>query len=223
MSKPFKVTFHVRESGEEVTVASEFEDSEWELLIRFTEYAEQLAALNIDLSVNYTIRWDKDQGLSYQCKLPPESAIAAFLHRMRPFVLQNEDTSFYRICNILKRRMPHDNLRAVIERQHAEFSGRHFQTMITIDSNGVVLNADDTVTKWLNAFEYHRDADKRAELEALHKLLPLESSRALFLSMILDKAGAVCQIARIIHAIKKGEGTSLTVIAYSRNVEGGAR
>ena len=119
--------------------------------------------------------------------------------------------------------MPHDDLRAIIERQHAEFSGKDFQKSITIRSKEVLLNADDTVMKWLNAFEYHRDTDKQAELEALHQLLPIESSRALFVSMMIDKAKAVLQIASLIRAIEKGKGTKLTLTAYSRDNKGGTR
>jgi hypothetical protein len=58
--------------------------------------------------------------------------------------------------------------------------------------------------KWLNAFEYHRDEDKRNEVEALHWPWPTEGSRALFLALMLDKAAAVSYVHWIIGTLHQG-------------------
>jgi hypothetical protein len=46
-------------------------------------------------------------------------------------------------------------------------------------SNGRLINSTETLDLWLNAYEYHRDDEKRAAFEALHddKALPM-STRA---------------------------------------------
>lgn len=62
-----------------------------------------------------------------------------------------------------------------------------------------------------NAYEYHRDRSNLADLEALHQVLPIEASRAIFVSMMMDKAGAVGQIAHTIRAMERGGGTQIVV------------
>jgi hypothetical protein len=62
--------------------------------------------------------------------------------------------------------------------------------------NGTLINSTDTLDLGLNAYEYHGDDDKRAKFEALHDdhLLPMEYSRALLISIMLDRARAVVEI-----------------------------
>jgi hypothetical protein len=58
---------------------------------------------------------------------------------------------------------------------------------------------------WLNAFEYHRDQDKRARLDWLLKRIPTDVSRAIFLMLLIDKAKAVLRISDIVETVlRKG-------------------
>jgi hypothetical protein len=76
--------------------------------------------------------------------------------------------------------------------------------MVQISSNDVLLNSEETLQKWLNAFEYHRDEDKRQELDTLHWLWPTDISRALFLALLLDKADAVDYVRWLIGTFRRG-------------------
>jgi hypothetical protein len=139
--------------------------------------------------------------------LPPKAEIQALLHVMRPFVLQSEPTAFNKIVNMLKRRIPDDRVRASFDRQKAIFSGEEFQqqmkmTAFTGPGTQAVLNSEATFQLWLNAYEYHRDEDKKAAMEELHALLPFEWLRAMFVSMMMDRALAVLNIANFIRFLE---------------------
>jgi hypothetical protein len=75
---------------------------------------------------------------------------------------------------------------------------------MTIASDETVLHSEDILMKWLNAYEYHRDRSKRAELDALHQVLPLEGSRAMFIYMMVDKLVAINEIGRFIWMLQHG-------------------
>ena len=62
-------------------------------------------------------------------------------------------------------------------------------------SHGTLINSTETLDLWLNAYDYHRDDEKRVEFEALHDgNLPIEYSRALFIHILLDRARAVVDL-----------------------------
>jgi hypothetical protein len=144
-------------------------------------------------------------------QLPPDDDLAAFLHRMRPFLLQKESTSFITICKILDWRLEDVILRAVVERQRCLYSGKEFQSEVRITSNATLLNDDKIVLKWLNAYEFHRDKSNRAELDALHQIIPLQHMRAIFISTLMDMGKAVLEITHLIGAMKRGGETTITV------------
>lgn len=219
MAQSFKIKFTDKQTGKDIIFEGEFPDEEWERLLDFSSLVDKLIKSKIlgeGISVNLRINYSISSGIRYENKLPDDDDVATLLHRMRPFILQKERTSFYSICSILSRRLSHSHFRAVIERQRAEFSGKHFQGLVDISANGVTLNSDEILNKWLNGYEYHHDLEKQGEIEALHQLFPLESSRAIFINMIMDKAKAVSEIDRIIQGFKKRGGIELQFRTYKK-------
>ena len=68
------------------------------------------------------------------------------------------------------------------------------------------MNTEQVLQNWLNAYEYHRDPQRREKLATVHhELLPLEALRPVFVSMLIDKARAVAAIADIIRLIVTGQ------------------
>ena len=64
---------------------------------------------------------------------------------------------------------------------------------------------------YLNAHEYHRDKDKRNKLKALHQLMPLESSRSIFIMMLFEQIDAISALAEIIKVIQGEKGITTVV------------
>jgi hypothetical protein len=192
----------------------EFPQNDWVTLSRFVECADELSGTRVRSAggiLEFKFSFTAEGQGEVQAKLPHPDDIAAFLHRMRPFVLQSEPTYLPSVCNILARRIAAPRIRSRLDRQKKIFQGERMRSIIQINANAVRLNSDEVLMKWLNAFEYHRDEDKRKELEDLHWLWPTEHSRALFLYLMLDKADAVSYVRWLIGMLRQdtscGEAT----------------
>ena len=180
----------IDESEERHLVSAIFEDEEWDALLRFVEYTKELQSIQLlreggpaKLHINYV----EGAGFSYSSELPSDDKIIVLLHRIRPFVLNDEKTNFFRVCKHLGRRIENEGFRKFIKHIRDGYSGKRMQETILIMSNETIINSEETLMKWLNAHEYHKDCDKQAEIESLHQILRLETSRAMFVSMLITK------------------------------------
>lgn len=193
--------------GVEVEHACSFSVDEWQRLERFVSYARELTKttlLSTDWSLKFSIRAD-ESGVRFEgTALPNPDHFRALLLLMRPFVLQDEETRFERVVNILRRRLDHPAFRTYLDRQKAIFDGQRYQLFKSV-SDGTLLNSPEMLTLWLNAYEYHRDVEKRATFEALHHgMQPLvEHTEAVFVGMMLDRARAVVEIGNAIFALRQ--------------------
>jgi hypothetical protein len=199
-------TRHITQAstGSETTVAGWFPDNAWEVLCRFVEYANDLQSTSMvkdGLHVTATLQFRKPEGVSAQVTIPPSDAVCAFLHRMRPFVLQDEPTSFYKTCKLIGRYIRDISVRDTLEKLKLLYSGKDFHSQVRMDFHSLV-NCEAALKKWLNAFEYHKDRSKQEEIQLLAPGLPLGYLKAIFLSMTLDMAKAVLGLSELVELLK---------------------
>ncbi len=91
-------------------VQIDFEESEWETIEAFHAEVEQLRATRFaqeGQGGSITVSIDRNSGVSSNAKPVDSEALAAMLHRARPFLLQDEPLYFFKILNVLKRRTNH--------------------------------------------------------------------------------------------------------------------
>lgn len=189
-------------TGEESEISGVFENTEWKTLCNFRNYAQDLIQTKIvqnGMRSSLKVNFDHNDGLSFRADLPPWEDIIVFLHKFRPLGLNSERTYFFKVCNILSKRLNHPWFNNAINKQRDFFTGKMMQSKIRITSNAVLLNSEKVLNDWLNAYEYHRDETKQQELEQLHKIIPLEISKAIFVHLLIDKAKAAFKIADLIH------------------------
>src|SRR5581483_11733329 len=200
MPQPFRVEITSKRTGETQVQSGTFSTADWDLLLRFLDYAEEVLAWASAGStrVNYGQRWTPESGLEHRWEVPTADRVGSLLHRLRPFVLNDEETNFLRTCNVLCRNVTLPNFRTAIDMLRRRFLDKDFRSQVVMSANGTILNSEDVLRLWLNGFEYHRDRAKQDELKALACIVPLEAQRAIFLSMMLDKAKAVIDLARIV-------------------------
>lgn len=201
-----KLILTVEKNGAKHEITAEIENEDMSLFQRFLEYVEELkmtklmrAGIPATLNFNYT----KETGMSVAVKLPPWDDVIVLLHKLRPLVLEKEQTSYKRICSILGRCIENEHFRQHLKQLHRLYSGESIQSQVSIFSNNVLLNSEKVLFDWLNAYEFHRDQDKRAKIESLHKLIPFEASQAIFLFLLTDKIRAILKIAELISLILK--------------------
>ena len=190
----------------ERTIVAEFEEAEWSLLLSFRQYSRELAdteLMKVGGPGQFKVSYKQGEGISFSVTLPPNDRVLAFIHRLRPFILQGEPTHFNKVCNLLARRIPDEQFRKLLDLIRNHYCADQMRPVI-ITADNVTINSEETLIKWLNAFEYHRDTEKREEIEALHKVMPLEASRALFVMSLYDKASAIMTLSEIV-AVVTGE------------------
>lgn len=194
-------------SGNIIHAHAEFTDYEFKALGRYAEYAHHLGLSSYfkqENPLSLKISWSEDDGFGSECEIPDDDLISSFLHRLRPFILQEEQTYFHKICKILSRRLDNVAIRMKIAEQKKIFDGDCIRSMVMISSNEKIVNSEEHLRKWLNAFEYHRDIDKQKEMNELHWLLPLNTYRALFLQMLCEKSDAVFYAQWLIKGLREG-------------------
>lgn len=183
---------------------STFEDDEVALLEEYLSCADRLWELEIarvGVPVSFELKARDGQIESMTSEVPPAADIAALLHRLRPLILKDEPTSYSRISSLLGKRFEYTHFRQLLKEQRQLFDGRNSQELARVTSNGTIINSEQTLFDWLNAYEYHQEQAKRARIESLHRLIPLEHSMPILLSLIGDKVQAIFQLAALISVI----------------------
>jgi hypothetical protein len=201
MSYPFCITIKFKESPEVRNYQGAFEDAEVEQLMAFLEAAEVLADAEYvkqRMPLEGKISWDEASGFKSP-SLPPAIHEREFLYVVRPFLLQKEPTNVERIRSLLKRRYVDPDLRANFDLLLHAYSGKHFQSMMRFSVGGVLLNSDEALDLWLNAHEYHRDAEKRARIEVMGREVPLEVQKVLYLDLLREKVLGIEYLRKFIH------------------------
>jgi hypothetical protein len=183
-----------------------FTSEEWQRLLRFAQLADELRQTKL-VAAPGALRWtqnvDNEGTVDFRVlEAPTPDEFRALLHLMRPFILSDEPTNFGRVRNILAKQLRDPDFQRYLEREAARFTGA-IAGRIRFISDGVVLNSDETLRKWLNAYEYHRDHEKAQELEALHDgFMPMEMTRMHMIELVLDKTRAVLELLNAIRSIE---------------------
>lgn len=223
MAHPFDIRVYAKAGGKVGRQEGFFSDAHWSVLMQFLDEAEDLCASPaVRTRVGWSLRWTAGVGLEQFVTLPDRDQVDALLHRLRPFILEQETTYFGKVCSIVTQTITLPAYRHRIGTLRRLFFGDDYQAQVTISADDVVLNSDKMLRKWLNGFEYHRDPDKRTELNALATIISPESQRALYVSMLLDKVKAVRGLARGIHGLKVrgGHTCSMTEGLGGRSIGG---
>ncbi|MGD9652109.1 MAG: hypothetical protein AB7V12_07040 [Candidatus Dadabacteria bacterium] len=217
MDKKFTIyLFDEDNNNQKITFSGEFTDDEWEVLENFMKEARKLFDSEIfpsKLKVNIGINWDEKVGFTDNSSLPSDDAISILLHKIRPFILQKENTYIPKVCNTLRKRISNSRVVEWINEDRDQFLGKHFESHMRIvygnrtDPNikRTQINSEETLQKWLNAYEYHRDENKKIEFENLNRFFPYQTNKAIFICMLIDKVRALTRLYNIIYNIKKGQ------------------
>lgn len=175
-------------------VVLEFSDAEWQLLIDAERYAAEVdypsLAQKDSWQTSLTIAFEEGV-IKYSGRMPDWDEVIVVLHRLRPLILESEPTYFHTVLNVVARRAKDSGLRDKLKALSMKFSGRLLSNAVTISANDEIVNSEAMLKKFLNAYEFHRDADKRAELEKLFAIFPSDAAKTVFVHLLIDKLIAV--------------------------------
>lgn len=220
MPHPFELTMKV-EGRSNVLVRGEFTDPEYETLLCYLDQYEQLAQskpLKEGFPCGFHVKGERGSNLEIETSLPDKDTLSILLHRLRPFILEKEHTSFVVVSSIVGRRVEDPHIRQLLRQQRAMYDGRQFQQMMRIEMNSVVVNSDQVLRDWLNSHEYHRDPDKREAIDTLFNSFPGDFARGILISMIVDKVRAIGNLASLA-AVLLGKTSSFQFTAREAEPE----
>jgi len=204
MTHEIKLTVNVKDSDEQIEISGTIGDNDWDILEAFVQYAVELISTKLvrnGIFASLQIRWEQGSTMKFGTKLPNWDDVIVFLHKLRPFVLQNEATFFYRVSNILKKIIEQPFLRSFIDEQRKIYSGQMMQEMVRISIDDIVLNSEKVLLDWLNAYEYHRDKNKKEFIDELNQMFPLDASKAIFLQLLSYKIDAIHNLTGFIRVL----------------------
>jgi hypothetical protein len=179
------------------------------VLLRFLKFSNDLAEaeyVRAGMPFVASFQWSDIDGLTGP-PLPPAIQIRELLHLLRPFVLEKEPTSMPRVCGILSRAFDHPYIRGKIKHARDTFLGRTSQTYYQMSIDDLVINSEQALQLWLNAFEYHRDEDKAEHFKKLHQTFPPEISKGFFLDLLADKVDSILWLSGFINDIVVADQT----------------
>ncbi|MCE5254334.1 MAG: hypothetical protein LLG45_09055 [Actinomycetia bacterium] len=213
----FSLTFAANAEGEGGKCEGEFTDEEYQAIL---DYLDQVGVLvrskpvREGMPCQLKFKFEQGVGLTTETTLPDEDTLSILLHRLRPFILTNEPTSFDRVSGIIGRRVEAEPIRKLLHEQREVYDGREFQRLVKMSTQDGVVNSEVMLQTWLNAHEYHRDPDKQQAVAELFAMLPGDYAQGIFVSMLIDKVRAIRNLAAIA-ALVIGKTTELTFDLHS--------
>jgi len=194
----------VTKTGEKIAIPCSFDDSEWNYLEMFLQYANELSQVKFvrsGMQCSLKLKGERGKTVRACVQLPPWDDVTVFLHKLRPLSLQSEPTNFLRVRNILSKNLENPHIRHFLLNKRDLFNGKLMQAEITFISNNIIINSEKVLSDWLNSHEYHRDKEKKEFVDSLHKVFPLNISKVFFICLLTDKTQAIFDMAELVRAI----------------------
>jgi hypothetical protein len=185
-------------------IVADFSDVELELFRQFVAEYQRLVAskpLQEGVPCGLSMNWKPETGLVLTPTVPSDDDFAILLHRMRPFLLQEERASFVRVASILGKRFEHPLLRDLLAKQRRLWDGRAMQSQAPVVLNYETINTERVLLDWINAHEFHRDPSKAEAISALRKQVPPELLQWVIATLALDKVRAVLSLALLVGVV----------------------
>ncbi len=204
----------MKAGGAEIVLRYVFSAEEFLLLDLFVEQCDALARCEwVQHGPSVSLSMSVENGrLSTKAQAPSEELASAVLHRMRPFLLEGEPASFLKVNSLVGKRIEDPFARALLKLLRQRFFGKELHSAMAITVTGAslaepdkpinaTLNSFAMLLDWLNAYEYHRDIEKRERLAGLTRMMSQEVARAIFLMMIEDAMAAIFRLGDLVAAL----------------------
>lgn len=187
-------------------------DEEWGDLIQFLHHVNDLRTTRFvqeGRGGSIGLNWKKGEGLRVSGKQVEEEPVWAMLHKLRPFVLQNEKCFLPKILKALKLRLNHVAFRRHLDRLRDGFSLKLMKQRMPLRGPGRPPLSQQVVMDWLNSYQYHQDAEKRvAVLRDLGPFAESQEGTSTVLFALVDMVQSVLDTGALVETLQRcSEGT----------------
>lgn len=206
-------------NGDHQHLEGQFEEAEWQILQAYSEFTDELIEtklLKTGGSVSVSLSWTEASGqISATTELPPDDEIIVLLHRLRPFLLQKERTNFLSVCSLLGKRLNNRMVRGYLKQVREYYTGKELQGRFRMVINDdILLNSDQALDLWLNAYEYHRDPEKREKMQELSQMISFDGAKGILLNVLLAKVRAILMLSQLVNGIIRQGSVSIQIYPH---------
>lgn len=152
------------------------------------------------MSYKGSLHFANDGSLVHKGVFPPDDDISAFLHRLRPIYLQDEETNFNKIANLVKQHISDTDVTEAIRYWEKYYDGRDSQKTFIIKIKEKILNSNEFFNNYVNALEYHRDHTRREYIDSIAEHFPLEAQKSVFVLLLGQKMKVINKFASFVGA-----------------------
>jgi hypothetical protein len=187
--------------GAEEFVDYEFSEDQICLLRTYCEDAWKLrnSAIYGEKAANkFTINWSQENGTSFVGDPIDEEAWAAGMHRLRPLLLSDEPASFYNVALLIGRQISNGCVRAELKRLRQKFRGEFMPSIMTLHNVDGEHSMEVVFDMWINAFEHHRDLEKKEFFSGFGELISDFQMRHLINAHAVEKLRAIMGLFKLI-------------------------
>jgi hypothetical protein len=96
--------------------------------------------------------------------------IGSFLHHLRPLYLSDESASFDKVAGLIGRRFSHKAMKRHLKAIRSVKDSSPYSGLGQFTIGDVPVWDNETLKKWLYAFEYHQDREKKEYLRMSRQL-----------------------------------------------------
>ena len=182
----------------------DFDEEDWRLLGDFLEYSDEAHRTRFMHELNSyqsSFHLRPDGHVRNAGVVPDDEALKSFLHLYRPIILKREPTSFINVRSLLARAIDHPHFRRSLKAWRAQFDGNVLRELCSLKHDELILTAESFLNLYLNAYEYHRDADKRERLSGFAAAFDPDARKALLVLLLKLKITAVSSLRSIVRQL----------------------
>jgi hypothetical protein len=192
-------------------------------LLTFCECAQSLSESSFvknPLSRKGSLHFANDGSITHKGEFPPDDDIYAFLHRLRPIYLNDEETNFNKIANLVSQHILDNDVTEAIRYWKQYYDGRESQKIFTIKIKEKILNSNEFFDNYVNAFEYHRNPARRKYIDAIAESFPLEAQKSVFVLLLGLKLKVTIKLASfVLNCLQKENGQPIILRIPSFHTE----
>jgi hypothetical protein len=204
------ITVTATQGGVSQEVKLAFSDDEWAAMDNYCQELNRLlqssflkTSEHFHLSINFDATTNPHGSITTGAF--NEEQWAAFLHLFRPLGALNEKglLGFQRIRRLIEQRAKESSfLCGQLGLMQQEFRGQHLPLQPSFGIDGKNYDLEAVFDLWLNAKEFHRDANKRETLDKMNQLMADHGIRALLANLVVEKVRAMMRLRDLISTMR---------------------
>jgi len=155
---------------------------------------------------------DPQQGLKLTCRAYTNKDLYELLHVLRPVMLFEENTSFDRVCAVLKRGFSSRRFSDLMKELRHKYQHGEWASFMQFCLGSRALFHESLLDDWLNGTQYHTDQDKAEAWRVVENSLQTENSRALIMGQISSRVNALSIVQHLADLVVRDvKGASIKV------------